>query len=188
MYKLTDSNSVIRLADGACIPFAEGNRDYEVYKAWLAQGNVPQPAHTDEELLASAKAKKLAEIDTWTAEHITGGFVSSCTGVAVKYDSDKDTQITMQGIALNATNIATEYPSGIPVRGYIGTDTVKTIQYLTGPQLLQWCADLSSHIGQCKQIGWELQAAVNDPNATTDSIKSIVWPESELKEITGEDY
>lgn len=176
MYKLTDSNSVIRLADGACIPFAEGNKDYQEYKTWLAQGNVPQPAHTDEELLASAKAKKLQEIDTWTAEHITGGFISDCTGVSVQYDSDKDTQITMQGIALNAVNIATEYPSGIPVRGYVGNATLKTVQYLTGAQLLQWCADLSLHIGSCKQIGWELQASANAPDATAESIALIVWP------------
>ena len=129
-----------------------------------------------EKYLASAKAKKLQEIDTWTAEHITGGFVSSCTGTAVKYDSDKDTQITMQGIALNAANIATEHPSGIPVRGYVGDATAKTVQLLTGAQLLQWCADLSLHIGSCKQIGWDLQAAVNDPNATAESIALIVWP------------
>ena len=32
MYKLTDSNSIIRLADGACIPMADGNRDYQEYK------------------------------------------------------------------------------------------------------------------------------------------------------------
>lgn len=160
MYKLTDSNSVIRLADGACIPFADGNRDFAEYEAWLAEGNIPQPAHTDAELLASAKAKKLAEIDTWTAEHITGGFVSSCTGVAVKYDSDKDTQITIQGIALNAVNIASEYPSGIPVRGYKEAEVLKSVQYLTGEQLLKWCADLSFHIGKCKQEGWVKQEQV----------------------------
>lgn len=176
MYKLTDSNSIVRLADGACIPMSDGNRDYQDYLQWVADGNIAQPAHTDEELLSNAKAKKLAEIDTWTAEHITGGFTSDCTGVAVMYDSDKDTQITMQGIALNAANIAAEYPNGIPVRGYIGTDTIKSVQYLTGAQLLQWCADLSLHIGSCKQIGWNLQAAANNPTATAASINVIVWP------------
>jgi len=49
MYKL-DSNgkSVVRTSDGACIPFADGNTDYEEYKAWLALGNTPLPA--DEQL------------------------------------------------------------------------------------------------------------------------------------------
>lgn len=31
MYKLTNHNSIIRLADNACIPFAEGNTDYAKY-------------------------------------------------------------------------------------------------------------------------------------------------------------
>ena len=175
MYKASEGNGIIRTEDGAFIPFAEDNIDYIEYQKWLAQGNIPQPAHTDEELLAMARAKKLAEIDKWTAEHITGGFISSCTGVAVKYDSDKDTQITMQGIALNAVNIATEHPSGIPVRGYVGTDTEKSVQFLTGTQLLQWCADLSLHIGVCKQKGWQLQELANSPSATIEEINAITW-------------
>ncbi len=31
LYKLTNHNSIIRLADNACIPFAEGNTDYAKY-------------------------------------------------------------------------------------------------------------------------------------------------------------
>ena len=52
MYKLTGTNSVKRLADGACIPFADGNRDYEEYKQWIADGNTPEPEFTEEELRA----------------------------------------------------------------------------------------------------------------------------------------
>jgi hypothetical protein len=42
MYKLL-KNAVLRKADGAFIPFAEGNADYAAYKTWLAAGNVPDP-------------------------------------------------------------------------------------------------------------------------------------------------
>ena len=33
-----------RIEDGTLIPFAEGNRDYQEYLEWLAEGNEPLPA------------------------------------------------------------------------------------------------------------------------------------------------
>jgi hypothetical protein len=49
MYKLirnsftSEATILQRLSDGAFIPFAPGNRDYQEYLAWLAQGNEPEP-------------------------------------------------------------------------------------------------------------------------------------------------
>ena len=68
----------------------------------------------------------------------------------------------MQGIALNVSTerFKNEYPDGCPVRGYKEGENVKTIQYLNASQVYTWCADLSSHVGACKQQGWSKQAEV----------------------------
>lgn len=139
-------------------------KDKEGYKikwndeTWEYEEIPKEPEPSLEEL----KIKKLNEVDSWTSSKIVGGFISECTSNPVRYDSDKDTQLTMQGIALNVSTerFANEYPLGCPVRGYKEGETEKTIQYLNAAQVYTWCADLSSHIGACKQQGWIKQAQV----------------------------
>lgn len=125
--------------------------------------------------LDELKTDKLAEIDAWTAAKITGGFVSNASGEAVTYDSDKDTQLTMQGIALNVNTelFAEKYPTGCPVRGYPAGSETKQIYMLTPAQVMQWQADLSIHIGTCKQNGWAKQAEVAAAQSKED-LEAIV--------------
>ena len=54
MYKLTDSNSIIRLADKASIPADPANSDYAEYLEWVADGNtataadaIPDPTYQE---------------------------------------------------------------------------------------------------------------------------------------------
>ena len=131
----------------------------------------PEPEPTFEEL----QQQKLREVDAWTASKITGGFVSSASGEPVTYDSDKDTQLTMQGIALNVNTelFAEKYPTGCPVRGYAQGAEEKTIYMLSAEQVMNWCADLSMHIGTCKQAGWAKQAEVQAAT-TKEGLDAIV--------------
>lgn len=87
MYKLIGTNSIKRLADGACIPFADGNRDYEDYKLWLAEGNTPEPEFTEEELAKQAKDKQIADAKAYllsTDYKFTADYDKDTTEVKVK--------------------------------------------------------------------------------------------------------
>jgi hypothetical protein len=42
-------NVIIRVEDGACIPFDPANTDYQAYLAWVVEGNTPLPPDAVEE-------------------------------------------------------------------------------------------------------------------------------------------
>lgn len=125
--------------------------------------------------LDELKRAKLSEVNAWTERKIVGGFISSASGQDVYYDSDKDTQLTMQGIALNVNTplFEQEYPNGCPVRGYLARGEGKTIFLLSADQVLRWMADLSMHIGDCKQAGWAKQEEVKAAT-TKEELDKIV--------------
>ena len=122
------------------------------------------------------KAKKRIELDTLTGQKITGGFYMPVNDINTKFDSDIETQITMQGIAINANteDFKIKYPNGAPVRGVPEGKTEKEVLMLDGPSIIKFCANLSGHIGQCKQRGWELQQAI-DTAETVEELEEVNW-------------
>lgn len=126
--------------------------------------------------LDELKASKLLEIDAWTADKITGGFISQCTGSPMRYDSDRDTQNTVSSdlntIYLSPEKFNENFPNGYPMRGYPENTNIKQVYFLTKEQLLQWNVDLALHRGTCKQNGWIKQAEVNAAT-TVEELNSI---------------
>ena len=46
--KITNEVSIVkRISDGAFIPFAPDNTDYQAYLKWLEEGNTPLPPDTE---------------------------------------------------------------------------------------------------------------------------------------------
>lgn len=136
----------------------------------------PDPPEPD---LDQMKARKLAEVDEWTASHIVGGFDFN----GVRYDSDLPTQLTMQGIALqvDTDRFEQEYPNGCPVRGYDSGSDKKTVHWLSSEEVKGFCANMSAHIGECKRQGWRLQKAV-EKATTLDELDTIKWVEDNTDE------
>ena len=50
------------------VPMADGNREYELIKQWLAEGNTPEPEFTEAELAEQARNKRIAELKQLLAD------------------------------------------------------------------------------------------------------------------------
>lgn len=126
------------------------------------------------------KKYKLLRVDQWTANKITGGLISSCTGYVVKYDSDRDTQDKL-ALALGLVNagvLQVRYPEGFPCRGYKqledGTfESEKTIHLMNAAAVIQWNTEFGEHLKKCTAEGWMKQAEVN-ACTTKEELDAIV--------------
>ena len=55
------------------VPKADGNKEYEFIKQWLAEGNTPEPEFTEEELQITSINKQIQEAKIYLAS--TGWYV-----------------------------------------------------------------------------------------------------------------
>lgn len=158
----------------------EDENGYEIASIILENGEITKKVIPPEPViiptLDELKSRKRIELDEITGKKITGGFYMQVNDINTKFDSDIETQITMQGIAINANteDFKIKYPNGAPVRGIPEGKNEKEILMLDGPTIIKFCANLSEHIGQCKQRGWELQQAV-DITETLEDLENIKW-------------
>ena len=49
------------------VPKADGNREYELIKQWLSEGNTPEPEFAEEELQITSINKQIQEAKTYLA-------------------------------------------------------------------------------------------------------------------------
>ena len=50
------------------VPKADGNREYDLIKLWLEEGNTPEPEFTEEELQITSINKQIQEAKTYLAD------------------------------------------------------------------------------------------------------------------------
>ena len=49
------------------VPKADGNKEYELVKQWISEGNIPEPEFTEEELQITSINKQIQEAKTYLA-------------------------------------------------------------------------------------------------------------------------
>ena len=138
--------------------------------------------------LSSRIERLLNQIDSYTAEQITGGFVSEVTsgpnpGTA-KFDSTTNDQNTfsMMFAASQSPDFETTPPYNgfIPCRGYRaidgGFEPEKEVFYLDAENMQRLMDNLALHTGQCKIVGWDLQSkAKAATEETIDAVEQEIW-------------
>lgn len=66
MYKLTNTTTIIRIADNAYIHADPANTDYANYLSWLAEGNTPEPADLpDPQIAINEEARAYLNSTDW---------------------------------------------------------------------------------------------------------------------------
>jgi hypothetical protein len=164
---------------GTLPPWGNSYRNQELWQAEGWRNDVPV-SWIPPEPLGDAKVKKLQEIDTWTANGITGGFISAATGESHTYDSERDDQDNIK--LMHAASLGDSFESDpvyqghVPIRAIPSGQTDKVVLMHNKAQLQALVDDMARHIGACKQKGWYLQAAVEEAT-TVEELTTIVWSE-----------
>ena len=129
----------------------------------------------------------LSQINNYTAERITGGFISEVTSGpnpgSAKFDStvnDQNTFSMMYAASKSPDFETSEYHGVIPVRGYRvidgGFEPEKEVFYLDAANMQRLMDNLARHTGESKLEGWQLQSIANSATEETiDAVEQQIW-------------
>lgn len=132
-------------------------------------------------------ARLISQINDYTAEQITGGFISEVTSGpnpgSAKFDSSKEDQNTfsmLYAASLSPDFATSEYKGFIPCRGYRvisgGFEPEKEVFYLDATNMQRLMDNLARHTGEAKLAGWELQSKAKAATAETiDAVEQQIW-------------
>ena len=72
------------------VPMVDGNREYELIKLWISEGNTPEPEFSEEELEAIAKEQANSEAKEQRAAAMLEGDIYPLAGVDYRVSFTKD--------------------------------------------------------------------------------------------------
>ncbi len=166
-YQLTVSGvAITRASDGAFIPMVPANEDYQVYLAWIAAGNTPDPVPT---VPAPTLTQLHVYATTKAAQLLSATRSYTAAGVTMKADASAATIANLLALAQwGTTNIASS-------ENWIANDY--SIQPVTGAQFVA----LAPLVGAYAQLiyGTQLAAVLTqitvETITTTAQIDSYAW-------------
>lgn len=164
MYKIY-GNFIRKIDQKKIIPKDESNYDYKEYLRWLAEGNVPEPEFTLEQLkenksndITVKRNRALSELftewdeDTWDANEETSNRIANALGMIKQAEA-----------------IGMPVPSLIPWRTYDNKDRLLSIEELT---------QMGAAVFLAQQQIWAKQAILKnsiEAATTEEEINAIDW-------------
>jgi len=172
MYKLTLQGTVLRLADGASIPPAADNADYQVYLAWVAAGNSPEAA--DEPSLNEVKAAAVASVEMRVEQaKVTAGIIVSQPGMVAQYASNAFYVERWIAAGRPASPDPADYPTAEAERQ--GFDPVLTLAEMLGLWETMWGQMNAANAGVmlARRLALTAIAAAADPAAVAAAVENL---------------